>query len=82
MKQLIAPALWQYPLTDEGMKEAMADAETYANELWKSHNRYKHTLYVVVDRREGAYFGPMGEKRRNEDFKHCEIVYTANPESE
>lgn len=76
--KLIAPRLWQYPLTEEGKKEAIADAEMYANETHKAANRHISNLVVVQSTDDGGcYYGPLGVNYTSGDFRKCILVYTA-----
>lgn len=75
MKQLIDIGVYLY----DNLDEAKADAIAMANQTHKAANRYKQTMVVVQDR-QGNYYGPMNEAKHQSHFHSCQIVYTAHPE--
>lgn len=82
IKQLIAPGIWEYPYTEDGLREAKSDAHYSADDLGHSHwNRHnKGTRYVLTDRLHRAYYGPIGNRWKTDIvWRDSVLVYTAEP---
>lgn len=81
-KRLISPGIWEYPYTEEGLREAQSDAHYAADDLshshWNRHNR--GTRYVLADSLHRGYYGPLGNHWKNDIvWRNSVLVYTAEP---
>ena len=82
-KERIAPGVYQYPHTEEGLQEAIVDATIAANGT--DRNIYqpivKETKYVLQD--ASYYFGPVNNYlRQSIGYQRLTIAATIEPTKE
>lgn len=82
-KERIAPGVFQYPHTPEGLQEAIADATIAANATNRNiyQYRYTETMYVLEDK--DYYFAPLNNhKRQSMGYRGLTLVATVEPTKE
>jgi hypothetical protein len=80
MKELIDIGVYKYPPTEEGLQEAIKDAQDAANAQAKRDGTpVLATMYVLHN--QAGYYGPVNAiKRRSIGYRHQETAQKIEPE--